>query len=59
MSKKKDIWEQITKSLESKLSKSEFNTSIPGQVGYKSVKFSDQMREHQKNVNEFFWLYKG
>lgn len=26
MSKKKDIWEQITKSLESRLSKSEFNT---------------------------------
>ncbi len=40
-------------------SKSEFNTSIPGQAGYKSIELSDKMKEHQKNVNEFFWLYKG
>tara|TARA_R100000008_G_scaffold86555_1_gene80142 strand:- start:932 stop:2509 length:1578 start_codon:yes stop_codon:yes gene_type:complete len=38
---------------------SEFNTSIPGQVGYKPVKFSDKMKEHEKHAKEFFWLYKG
>jgi hypothetical protein len=40
-------------------SKSEFNTSIPGQQGYKSVEFSDRMNKHQEQVKEFFWLYKG
>ncbi len=40
-------------------SNSTFNTAIPGQSGYKSVELSDKMSEHQKQVKEFFWLYKG
>jgi hypothetical protein len=40
-------------------SNSTFNTAIPGQTGYKSVEFSDKMKDHQDQVKEFFWLYKG
>jgi len=38
---------------------SEFNATIPGQIGYKSTEFSDKMNEHESQVKEFFWLYKG
>jgi len=39
--------------------KSILSTTIPGQKGYKSTQISDSMSEHQKQVKEFFWLYKG